>query len=312
LSAPAGGGGAEPRFVHLQMHVLVLLFSSTAVLGALISLPAPVLVVWRTAIAAVAGGLLAVLLMRLRLFGPGPRIPALLAIGAIIGVHWMTFFGAIRVANISIALAGLATTSFFTAFTEPWIEKRRVRSLEVWLGLLVLAGLLLVAGFERGRLTGLLLALSSAFLAAVFPVLNRRLVHQPGMEPQVMIVWEMVGACLTALAALPLLHHVVPGGGPGPWSGLFAWQGFDWVWLLVLALVCTVFAHGFHIHLLRHLSAYAGNLANNLEPVYGILAAAVLFGEHRHLHPGFFAGTAAIVMANVLHPLLTRGRKSGG
>lgn len=298
----ATSGGAAPRFLHLQMHLLVVVFSSTAVFGELISLSAPALVVWRTAMAALAGAIVARCLLRQGLLGPARRIPALLGVGAIIGVHWMTFFGAIQLANISIALAGLATTSFFTAFTEPWIERRRIRPLEVWLGLLVLFGLLLVAGFERGRLAGLLCALVSALLAAVFPVLNRRFVQEPGMQPQVMIVWEMLGACGVALATLPLLP------GAGGLAGLLGWHGLDWLWLTLLALVCTVFAHAFHIHLLRHLSAYAGNLANNLEPVYGILAAALLFGEHRQLHPGFFAGTASIVLANVLHPIALRVR----
>ena len=92
----------------------------------------------------------------------------------------------------------------------------------------------------------------------------------------------------------------------GGYVGLLAWHGFDWLWLLILALVCTVFAHAVHIALLRQITAYAANLANNLEPVYGILGAAWLFGEHRDLHPGFYAGAATILAANVLHPLLAR------
>ena len=110
-----------------------------------------------------------------------------------------------------------------------------------------------------------------------------------------MVAWEMAGACTVALLLHPLL-----GGG----VSLLAWQDLDWLWLLLLALVCTVFAHGFHIHLLRHLSAYTANLAINFEPVYGIIAAALLFGEHRQLHPGFFLGTSAILVANILHPLI--------
>jgi drug/metabolite transporter (DMT)-like permease len=282
------------------MHLLVALFAVTAVLGRLISLSSPALVVWRTALAAAGGAFLAAVILRRKILPPARFILPLLGIGAIVGLHWMCFFGAVKLANISICLAGLATISFFTAFTEPLLEKRRVRPLEVLLGLLVVGGIVLIAGFERGRLAGLLAALGAAFLAAVFPVLNRRLVRQGRMDPLMMVSWEMLGACLICLLALPVLD------GPGAFRSLFALKGLDWLWLLLLAWVCTVFAHGFHIHLLRHLSAYTSNLAINLEPVYGILMAAVFFGEHRRMHPVFFAGTAVIVLANVMHPLILR------
>jgi drug/metabolite transporter (DMT)-like permease len=229
---------------------------------------------------------------------PKGRMLPLLGIGCIVGAHWMCFFGAIRLSNISICLAGMATTSFFTAFTEPFLERRRIRPLEVALGLLVLLGIVMVAGFERGRIAGLLVALLGAFLAAVFPVFNRRIVNQGKLDPLVMVVWEMVGACLICLAALPWID------GPGSYERLLQLKGLDWLWLLLLAWACTVFAHAFHIHLLRYLSAYTANLAINFEPVYGIIAAAILFGEHRQLHPGFFLGTGAILVANILHPLI--------
>lgn len=289
-----------PRFIQLQLHLLVLLLATTAVLGRMISLSSPALVVWRSALAAAGGAFLATVILRRKVMPPARFILPLTGIGALVGLHWMCFFGAVKLANISICLAGLATISFFTAFTEPLLEKRRIRPLEVWLGVLVVGGIFLIAGFERGRLAGLLAALAAAFLAAVFPVLNRRLVRQGRLDPLMMVTWETFGACLVCLLALPVLD------GPGAWRGLIALKGLDWLWLLLLAWVCTVFAHGFHIHLLRHLSAYTSNLAINLEPVYGILMAALLFGEHRRMHPVFFAGTAVIVLANVMHPLILR------
>lgn len=287
-----------PRFIYLQLHLLVALFATTAILGHLISLSAPALVIWRTALAAAGGALLVAAVRRRGIMPPKGRMLPLLGIGCIVGAHWMCFYGAIRLSNVSICLAGMATTSFFTAFTEPLLERRRIRPLEVALGLLILLGIGLVAGFERGRIAGLLTALLGAFLAAVFPVLNRRLINQGKPDPLVMMVWEMAGACLICLVALPWID------GPGAYGHLLQLKGLDWLWLLLLAWVCTVFAYAFHIHLLRYLSAYTGNLAMNFEPVYGILAAAVLFGEHRQLHPGFFAGTGTILLANILHPLI--------
>ncbi len=295
---------AASRIAFLQLHLLVVVFASTTILGHLISLGAPSLVIWRTAIAAIGGALLVGLVFRRSVLPPRGAIPGLLGVGAIVGVHWMAMFGAIRLANVSICLAGLATISFFTAFTEPWLEKRRIRPFEVLLGLLVVSGIVLVAGFERDRLPGLFLALLSALLAAVFPVLNRRIVRRQGMDPLVMVVWEMVGACLISLAVLPWLE------GPGAFLRLADWRGFDGLWIVVLALFCTVFAHAAHIALLRHISAYSSNLAINFEPVYGILAAALLFGEHRQLHPGFFAGTATIFAANLLHPWILRRQRA--
>lgn len=296
-----------PRFLYLQLHLLVALLATTAVFGHLITLCAPALVAWRSFLAAVGGAFLVAVVMRRDLLPPPGRILPLIGIGGIVGLHWLCFFGAIKLANISICLAGMATTSFFTAFSEPFFDRRRVRPLEVALGLLVLLGIALVAGFERGRLAGLGVALLGAMLASVFPVLNRRLVNQGRLDPLVMMTWEMLGVCVICLICLPWLD------GPGAYHRLFELKGRDWLWLLVLAWACTVFAYAFHIHLLRHLSAYTTNLANNFEPVYGIIAAVVLFGEHRQLHPGFFLGVSAIIVANIAHPLVLHklARKQG-
>lgn len=289
-----------PRWIYVQLHLLVALFATTAVLGHLISISATSLVIWRSALAICGGAVLVVATGRGNILPSVRCAVSLIGIGVIVGLHWMCFFGAIKLANISICLAGMATTSFFTAFTEPFFEKRRIRPLEVWLGLLVLAGIVMVAGFERGRLSGLVVALAGAFLAAVFPVLNRRMVRRDQLDPVVMVVWEMVGVFLVCMVALPWVD------GAGAYGRLMELHGWDWLWLVLLAWACTVFAHAFHIHLLRYLSAYTGNLAINFEPVYGIVAAAVLFAEHRQLHPGFFVGAGAIILANIAHPLVLR------
>lgn len=291
----------------IQLHFLVLIFASTAVLGRLISLPAPMLVVWRTALAAIGAVLFVILIRRKSVRVDARRCIQLLGIGGIVGLHWVAFFGSIQLSNISICLAGMATTSLFTAFTEPLLERRPVKGLEVALGMLVVAGVALVAGFERGHWTGLGVGMISAFLASIFPVLNRRVISRSGLDPQTMVAWEMLGANLVVLALLPVLsgHLADPGAA---YRGLLDLKGADAFWILVLAWACTVFAHGFHIHLLRHLSAYTSNLAINFEPVYGILAAALLFGEYRDLHPGFYAGTLAILAANLLHALIPKWR----
>ena len=306
----SGADGATPgAWIHTaRLHFVVVIFTATAFLGQWISLPAPAVVAWRTGLAALGAAAAARLASRRGLLPPPRTAAALVGIGAIAGLHWICFFAAARLATVSMCLAGMATTSLFTALVEPLLERRPVRPREVGLGCVVAAGILLVAGFERGRLAGLGVALLGALLAAIFPVLNRRIVRAEGegwpARPMVMVAWEMLGACLAALCVMPLLP------GQAGWSGLFAWQGRDWLWLLILAWVCTVWAYALHIEILRHVSAFAANLATNLEPVYGILAAAWLLGEHRDLHPGFYAGAATVVAANIVWPLLARRRGS--
>ncbi len=166
--------------------------------------------------------------------------------------------------------------------------------------MLVLFGIVLIAGFIPGDFLGFAVALMSALLASVFPVLNRRIVNQGRLDPLLMMTWEMVGACLVCLAAMPWID------GPGAYSRMMNLQGLDWLWLIVLAWVCTLFSHVGFIQILRSMSAYTANLAINFEPVYGVVAAALLFGEHRQLHPGFFFGAGTILIANILHPVALR------
>lgn len=287
----------------LQLHLLVFLIASTAILGRLATVSASVLVSWRTLLAAL-GAFIWVAFVRKHKVWPGTRqVMVLLGIGAIIGVHWLCFFGSIKLANVSICLAGLATVSLFTAFTEPLLTRRRIQPFEVFLGLIVLAGIVLIAGFERGHLLGLGVALLGSLLAAIFSVLNRNVVTRGG-DPLTMVGWEMVGAAIVCIATLPLFDS---GGFPA----LFKETPLDWLWILLLAWVCTVFAHAFYIHLLRDLTAYTMNLAFNFEPIYGIAAAALMFKEYQNLHPAFYLGALAILAANLLHPWLEKKARNG-
>lgn len=282
----------------LQLHFLVVVFAATTILGRLASVSAPVLITWRCLLAAL-GAFLWVVMRRDRRIWLGARdVGALLGVGAVIGLHWLCLFGAIKLANVSIALAGLATLSLFTAFTEPLITRRRIRPFEVFLGLFVVAGIALIAGVEKAHSLGLLLALLSALLAAVFMVLNRGIVVKGG-DPMVMVGWEMIAATVVCFLAIPFFD-------PGGFTSLIIEDGRDWLWIMILAWVCTVFAQALTNHLLRSISAYDFNLAANFEPVYGIIAAAVIFGEHENLQPTFYLGALAILLANFLHPRLQR------
>jgi len=283
--------------------LLVVIFAATTILGRLASVSAPVLVTWRCLLAFFGAFAVASLARDGRLWPGRVRIARLLGVGVIIGLHWLCLFGAVKLANVSIALAGLATLSLFTAFTEPWLMRRRVRPFEVLLGLVVLAGIGLIAGAETRHLFGLGVALLSALLAAVFLVLNRIIVIE-GTDPMVMVGWEMLSAAAVCFLAVPLID-------PAGFHGLWVVDVWDWVWILILALVCTVFAQWLTNRLLLRISAYDLNLAANFEPVYGIIAAALIFREHAGLTPGFYVGASAIVLANFLHPWLRRRFSAG-
>lgn len=226
------------------------------------------------------------------------QVSKLLLVGVIIGLHWLCLFGAVKIANVSIALAGLATMSLFTAFVEPLFTRRRIRPYEVFIGIIVFVGVGLIAGVEKNHTLGLCIALLSAVFAAVFLVLNRIIVVD-GADPMVMVGWEMTAAAVLCVAAVPIFD---PAGLPAfavsnPW---------DWLWIAILAIICTVFAQELTNRLLRSITAYDMNLISNLEPVYGIIAAAIIFGENENLKPTFYLGAFTIILANFLHPWLQR------
>lgn len=276
----------------------MVIFAATTVLGRLASVSAPVLVTWRCLLAALGAFFWVALMRERKIWIGGRQILKLLGVGAIIGVHWLCLFGAVKIANVSIALAGLATLSLFTAFTEPLLSRRKILKFEVFLGLIVLAGICLIAGVETHHALGLGVALFSAFLASLFLVLNRGIVINGG-DPMVMVGWEMVASTVVCFLAIPVFD---PLGFPA----LAVTDAMDWLWMIILAWGCTVFAQALTNRLLHSISAYNFNLAANFEPVYGILAAAVIFNEHANLKPAFYVGTSAIVLANLLHPMLQR------
>ncbi len=283
---------------YLQLHLLVVIFAATTILGRLASVSAPVLITWRCLIAA-AGAFLWVAAMRNRRIWLGwQQVGKLLGVGAIIGLHWLCLFGAVKIANVSIALAGLATMSLFTAFAEPLFTRRRIRPFEVFIGLIVVVGVGLIAGVEKTHALGLSIALLSALFAAIFLVLNRMIIVKGG-DPMVMVGWEMAASALVCFVAVPIFD-------PTGLRSLVIVDPWDWLWIGILAIVCTVFAQDWTNRLLRHLTAYDLNLVSNFEPVYGIIAAAVIFGEHKNLQSTFYMGAMIIILANFLHPLLQK------
>ncbi len=278
----------------LQMQVCVLLWGFTAILGKAISLPAMPLVFWRMLLVT---GLLACWPPVWRALRGLPLRLALgyMGIGAVLSLHWLTFYLSIKLSNASVAATCMALGAVFVAVVEPFIAGKRFEARELLLGVAVIPGLLLVAGgLPRDLLAGAAVGVLSAFLVAVFGALQKRQVMK---APAATVTFIELGAGALLLGALaPLLPH--DGAAfvlPGPRDALL---------LGVLAVGCTLIPFTLSVVALRHLTAFAAQLAINLEPIYTILIAAVLLGEHQQLSLSFYAGAALIVAVVFAQPLL--------
>ena len=284
---------------YLHLHFLVLIWGFTAILGLLITIPPVEVVFYRTLFAAIGLGLLMVV-KKLSFSIGGNQIAGLFFTGSLIAGHWILFFTSARVSTASVCLAGMATTSFWTSFLEPLITKRSVKWYEVFLGLVVIAGLYIIFHFEFDHALGLLLALISAFLAALFTVLNGRFAKV--LHHQTVTFYEMAGACLSIALFFPFYQTYLAEN-----SQLNLRLSFqDLGYILLLAVVCTVYAYAASIDLMKKISAFSVNLTINLEPVYGIILAVLIFGEKEKMHGGFYLGAGVILISVLAHPFLNK------
>ncbi|ALD21595.1 DMT family transporter [Hymenobacter sp. DG25A] len=282
---------------YLRLHFIVLLWGFTAILGKLISVPPVELVFWRTLLA--SAGLAGLLMMRKQEWRVAPaEALRLLGVGALVATHWITFFLAARLSSVSVCLAGMATLALWTSLLEPLLLWRRIRAYEVGLGLLTMVGLYLVSQAELDQLLGLGVAVISAGLSALFSVVNSQLVKKHA--PLRLTFYEMLGACGSIALFFPIYSHFYTNG-----TGLqLALKPMDWLWLLLLAGFCTVYAFSSSVELMKRLSAFVINLTINLEPVYGILLAVLIFGSQEKMSGGFYLGTLVILFSVLIHPVL--------
>lgn len=286
---------------HLQLHFCVLLWGFTSILGKLITLRALPLVWWRM-------GLVTLMLLGVPSVWRGlrrlsPRLAlAYAGIGAVVSLHWLTFYGAIKLANASVAATCIALAPVFLAGVEPFIARRRFAARELWLGIAVVPGVaLVVGGVDPSMRLGVAVGTLSALLVAIFGALNKRLVEQA--DPLVMTCLELGAGALFLTVLAPLFPHVGPAF---PWPSLR-----DGVLLFVLALGCTLLPFALSLVALRHMSAFSAQLAVNLEPVYAILLAILILSEQRELGATFYLGVAIILAAVFLHPWLSRPTSPG-
>jgi drug/metabolite transporter (DMT)-like permease len=242
---------------YLLLHFIVLIWGVTSILGLLISLPSLELVFYRTLLAAI--GVAVLMGIRKESLRVAPMdLLKIIGVGVLISLHWIFFFWSAKVSTASVCLAGMATTSLWTSFLDPLINKKRIKPFEVALGLLVISGLLVIFQFENGYWLGLFMALAAAFLSALFSILNGRLTFR--YSPYQITFYEMAAASLVALLFLPLYSYI--DGTAIQWT----WKGLDWFWILILAGICTVYAFSVSVELMKRLSVFSINLTINLEP----------------------------------------------
>lgn len=289
---------------QLQIHLCVLLWGFTAILGKLITLPALPLVWWRMLLVAAALALVPRVWRGVRAL-PRRLLLAYAGIGVLVALHWLTFYGAVKLANASVAATCMALATVFVAMVEPKLAGRRFSRAELALGLAVLPGVaLVVGGIPDGMRIGVAVGALSALFVALFGSLNKRLVEHA--DPLVVTAVELGAGAV----ALTLLAPVMPMLFPAFAGPMFVLPGAqDAAWLLLLAFACTLFPFALSLVALRHMSAFSAQLAVNLEPVYAIVLAIVLLSEQQELSLPFYLGVVIILAAVLVHPVLARPRR---
>lgn len=280
-----------------QLHISVFLFGFTAILGKLIVLESVGLVWWRMVLALPVFALVLWWRSGRQWMWIGWRgWSRLVFIGGLLALHWVTFYASIKLAGASVALVCLSSATFFTALLDPWLggTARKHSLRELLLGLVVLFGIGLIFALERSYL-GIIVGVISSILSALTGILNKRVVAR--YPSPAFNFYEISGGFLVLTALLPLHYWFWPD------DGFLPPVASDWLWLCLLAWLCTNLAYDLSIRALRQLSAFEFILAINLEPVYGIVLAIAFLGEGRTLDWGFFAG-AAIVFAAVFSQAL--------
>ena len=288
--------GAHP---YLTLHLIILIFGFTGILGRYIDTPPSALTIYRTGLTCV---FLAMFMRYRRMsFRVGMRnVVLLLLSGGVIGLHWTLFFSAIKQANVSVTMAMLATGALFASLLEPIFYRRRLRPHEVLFGLLAVAGIYIISGQNADFHGGILTALAASFVSACYSIINSKWFARFPDDTVMVAFYEMAGAVAVVAVVFAPTEGFVQGLGQ---VGVK-----DALGILFLALVCTAYTNVKMIQLFRYLSPFTVMLNINLEPVYAMLMAAALYPDER-MSGTFYAGAAIILSTVVLNALLNDYRE---
>ena len=273
-----------------QLHVAVLLAGFTAILGKLIQLNEGLLTFYRMLLSAVILAAFLLIKKQVEILSLN-NILKLFGVGAIISLHWVTFYGSIKYSNVSVSVTCLSTIGFFTSFFEPLIMRRKVDFVEMLLGMLAIAGVYLIFNFYPQYKMGIIFGIVSAMLACIFPIFNKKILND--LSPNTVTLYEMSGGFVALCFVLPLYLKFFP-------AAYYLPTFSDWFWLIILAGVCTVLAFNLSLNALKHITAFTTNLSYNFEPVYSVILAFIIFKENKFLGAGFYIGFGLILLAVTL------------
>ena len=284
---------------YLHLHFLVFVAGFTAILGELISINAVALVWYRMLIAAI------LMLIYIKIFKVKTAVSLkvkfkLFAAGVIIALHWITFFEAINQSNVSITLAMFSTGAFFASFIEPLVFKRKIVWYEIMFGLVVVVGVFLITESQIQYFYGIILGITSALLSTLFAVINGKLIRQH--DATIISFYEFISGVLF----ITIFILIFQGGYD---VEFFSIPSLDWLYLFILASVCTAYAFIGSVKVMKYISPYTVVLTYNLEPIYGIILAVIAFPETEVMNTQFYYGVG-LVLSTVLANGLIKNRKS--
>lgn len=279
------------------LHLTVIIWGFTGILGVLISISALHLVWYRVMIAAFALFVFHAIKKRSTKISKRQLIQYFLT-GGIVGLHWVLFFESIKVSTVSVGLVCLSSATLFTALLEPLAKGQKIAIADIFAGIIIILGIYLIFTFESDYILGITLGIIAALLASIFAIINSKLI-QKGSAPLISF-YEMLGATLWISAYMLITDRFD--------KGLLLNQS-DLIFLLILGVVCTAMAYVVAVAVMRELSAFTVALATNLEPVYGILLAWIFFGSAEQMSLGFYAGAAIVLGTVFLYPFFkSKGR----
>ena len=284
---------------YLHLHFLVFIWGFTAILGALISIDAIPLVWYRMLFAVIFVFIYFVIKKKSLSIGPKALLKFFIG-GVIIAVHWIFFFSSIKVANVSVALIALSTGALFTSFIEPLFFRRRINFIELLFGLIVIAGLYIILNVEGDYTLGIIYALIASFLSVLFTVLNGLYVRKYTAE--VISFYQLLfGVGFITIYVLFTTGFTFE---------QFALKPSDFTYLLILSSICTAYAFIVSVKIMKHLTPFTVILTLNLEPVYGIILAVLIFGEKEKMSTQFYVGATVILLIVVVNGILKNKKKT--
>lgn len=283
---------------YLHLHFIVFIWGFTAILGKLISIDAIPLVWYRMLLASVFIALYFVATSK-KFNIDKIALTKFFLSGIIIALHWITFFKAIKVSNVSVALVTMSTGAFFTSFIEPFFFKRRIRPIEILLGALVIVGLYIIFSLEAKYTWGIIYALISSFLGAFFAVLNGLFVKK--YDPGVISFYQLFFGSVFITIYLAFAGSFT--------TAFFSLALNDWLWLFLLSSFCTAYAFIASVKVMRNLTPYTVMLTINLEPVYAIILALFIFGDSEKMNSKFYLGAFIVLFVVLLNGVLKNWKR---